>query len=235
MCRLKSIVSVFAISSVLSVFLFSMSVFAQKTKDVGRNVSKDGQWRTITLERLNELSDTSSPMFRDGKTGHVIVLRCQDEGWGNVSLERVRGRFALDHELGLKSWPEIEKALKEQKEAYLKSNRLRAREIFVMDDSGPKHPRDDLAKFGEAEQGFRYKFGKFDECSKVDSDSMKPGEVCQVVLEVKDGAKKSGASGFARFKSVSCRPQTESSDTAPGAANSPAVPGQGKQKQPVAR
>lgn len=213
--------------SLLTIITFAELSSAQKKTEAA--------WRTLTLERLSELSDTSQPLFRDTTTGKTIVLRCQDEGWGTVSLERVRGRFALDQELGLKTWPEVEKALKEQKEAYLKSNRLRAREIFVMDESGPKHPRDDLAFFGDAEKGFRFKFGKFDECSKVDTDSMKSGEICQVVLEVKDGAKKSGASGFARFKSVSCKAKSEVPASPDEAAAKTSGSGSNPKKQPVTR
>lgn len=227
MSHKRSFLSGLVVSSVLGVLAVSFPAAAQK---------KAGDtWRTVTLERLNELSDTASPMFRDKASGKTVVLRCQDEGWGTVSLERVRGRIALDHELGLKSWPEVEKALKDQKDAYLKSNRLRAREIFVMDENGPKHPRDDLAFFGDAEKGYRFKFGKFDECSKVDTDSLKPGAVCQIVLEVKDAARKAGASGFARFKSVSCNPQSEAAGEAGSAVQAVTPAGQGKQKQPVTR
>jgi hypothetical protein len=160
------------------------------------------------LERLEEFSDTSNPLFKDVKTGNRVVLRCQDEGWGTVSLNRVKARVALDRELGLKSWPEIEKALNDKKDAYLKSHRVRAREIFVSTESGPKHPRDDLAFFGDSERGFRFKFESFDACSKVDTATSKFGEVCQVILEVKDGSAKPASSGFARIKSSSCQPKT---------------------------
>lgn len=216
MCRMIF----FLTTSLLFAPFFSQSAIAQST-----NPQKGG-WRTITLERLETLSDTSHPMFRDLKSGNEVVLRCQDEGWGTVSLERVRGRFALDQELGLKSWPEVEKALKDQKDAYLKSHRLRTREIFVKDESGPKHPRDDLAFFGDSEQGFRFRFDSFDICSKADTLTSKYGEVCQIVLEVKDGPKKPSANGFARIKSSSCQPKA-------AASGSPAV--QGRKQQPTAR
>lgn len=74
--------------SLLTIITFSELSSAQKKTEAA--------WRTLTLERLSELSDTSQPLFRDATTEKTIVLRCQDEGWGTVSLERVRGRFALD-------------------------------------------------------------------------------------------------------------------------------------------
>lgn len=222
---------IFLTSSLLFLPFFSQLSAAQNAR------SQNDGWRTVTLERLEALSDTSSPMFRDVKSGKEVVLRCQDEGWGTVHLERVRERSALDQELGLKSWPEVEKALKEKKDAYLKSHRLRTREIFIKDESGPKHPRDDLAFFGDSERGFRFRFDSFDVCSKVDTLTSKYGEVCQVVLEVKDGPQKPSANGFVRIKSSSCLPKAAATSIAdPSVINSQASPtGQGKNQKPTAR
>ena len=176
------------------------------------------QWTTVEVLRTEELSDTASPFFRGkddkGIFGQsMITLRCADEGWGSVSLERVRGRFALDHELGLKSWPELNKALETQKDAYLRGERLKFREIFVHDDSGPTHPRDELAAFGDSEKGFKYKFAKFDECSKVDTETLKPGQTCVVTLQVKGTSKKSGTAGHVRYRSIKCEPKPMTSST----------------------
>lgn len=167
------------------------------------------EWKTVEIIRTGEMSDTSSPMFQakdsNGPLGQSkITLRCADEGWGNVSLERVRGRIALDQQLGLKTWPEVTKALEKQGDAYLRGERMKFREIFVHNDSGPSHPRDELAAFGDVEKGYKYKFAKFDECSKVDSETLKPDQDCVVTLQIKDGPKKNGASGNVRYRSIKC-------------------------------
>lgn len=180
--------------------------------------TKAAEWTTVEVVRTEEMSDTASPVFRGkdekGAFGSSkITLRCADEGWGSVSLERVRGRFALDHELGLKSWPELNKALEKQSDAYLRGERLKFREIFVHDDSGPRHPRDELAAFGDSETGFKYKFAKFDECSKVDSETLKPGQTCVVTLQVKGASKRSGASGHVRYRYIKCEPNPIASST----------------------
>ncbi len=168
-------------------------------------------WRTVELVRTGEMSDTSAPLFQgkdeQGPFGRSkVTLRCADEGWGNVSIERVRGRFALDHQLGLKSWPEVTKALQKNSDAYLRGERMKFREIFVQDDAGPVHPRDELAAFGDSEKGYKYKFAKFDECAKVDSETLKPDQTCVVTLQVKDTAKKNAASGHVRYRSIKCTP-----------------------------
>lgn len=188
------------------------------------------EWTTVEVVRTEEMSDTASPIFqgKDDKGAFgksKITLRCADEGWGSVSLERVRGRFALDHELGLKSWPELNKALEKQSDAYLRGERLKFREIFVHDDSGPKHPRDELAAFGDSESGYKYKFAKFDECSKVDSETLKPGQSCVVTLQVKGASKKSGAFGHVRYRSIKCEPKSGASTTtsSPSSAVIPAT------------
>jgi hypothetical protein len=180
--------------------------------------AKAEDWNTVELERTDEMSDTSSPIFQSkdqkglfGKS--KISLRCADEGWGSVSLERVRGRLARDHELGLKSWPELNKALEKKTDAYLRGERLKFREIFVQDDSGPAHPRDELAAFGDSEKGYKYRFAKFDECSKVDSDTLKPGQTCVVTVQIKGTSKKSGGTGHIRYRSIKCEPKSGASAT----------------------
>lgn len=180
--------------------------------------AKAEDWTSVEIVRTEEMSDTSSPIFqgRDEKgpfSRSKITLRCADEGWGSVSLERVRGRFALDQELGLKSWPELSKALEKQTDAYLRGERLKFREIFVHMDVGPVHPRDELAAFGDSEKGFKYKFAKFDECAKVDSETLKPGQLCVVTLEFKGTSKKSGATGHVRYRSIKCEPKPGASST----------------------
>ena len=180
------------------------------------------EWRNVELVRTEDMSDTSSPIFQGkdekGPLGRSkVTLRCADEGWGSVSLERVRGRFALDHELGLKSWPELNKALEKQTDAYLRGERLKFREIFVHDDSGPAHPRDELAAFGDSEKGYKYRFAKFDECSKVDTEALKPGQTCVVTLQIKGTSKKSGGTGHVRYRSIKCEPK-------PGAGTASASP-----------
>lgn len=187
-----------------------------------KSEAKEEDWSTVELVRTDEMSDTASPVFQSkdqkglfGKS--KITLRCADEGWGSVSLERVRGRFALDHELGLKSWPELNKAMEKQTDAYLRGERLKFREIFVHDDSGPAHPRDELAAFGDSEKGYKYRFAKFDECSKVDSETLKPGQACVVTLQIKGTSKKSGATGHIRYRSIKCEPK-------PGAGTASASP-----------
>jgi hypothetical protein len=207
----------FGVSSPL---LFAASILC--TSNLLVQEAKAEDWSTVELVRTGEMSDTSSPVFQSkDQTGPFgkskITLRCADEGWGSVSLERVRGRFALDNQLGLKSWPELNKALEKQTDAYLRGERLKFREIFVQDDSGPEHPRDELAAFGDSEKGYKYKFAKFDECSKVDSETLKPGQACVVTLQIKGTSKKSGVTGHVRYRSIKCEAQ-------PGAGSISASP-----------
>jgi hypothetical protein len=195
-------------------------------------------WTTVEIVRTEAMSDTSSPIFQGkdekGPFGRSkISLRCADEGWGSVSLERVRGRFALDHQLGLKSWPEVTQALQKNGDAYLRGERLKFREIFVHDDSGPIHPRDELAAFGDSEKGFKYKFAKFDECSKVETETLMPGQICVVTLQVmapdktkvpsktKAPSKTMVPAGHVRYRSIKCTPN-ESNASAVSAPASPA-------------
>jgi hypothetical protein len=181
-------------------------------------------WRTVELVRTEEMSETSAPVFQSkdpkGPFGKSkITLRCADEGWGSVSLERVRGRFALDHQLGLKSWPELTKALEKQTDAYIRGERLKFREIFVQDDSGPEHPRDELSVFGDSEKGYKYKFAKFDECSKVDSETLKPGQSCVVTMQIKGTSKKSGSAGRIRYRSIKCEAKSNPNVTPAAVGN----------------
>lgn len=52
--------------SLLTIITFSELSSAQKKTEAA--------WRTLTLERLSELSDTSQPLFRDATTEKTIVL-----------------------------------------------------------------------------------------------------------------------------------------------------------------
>lgn len=189
-------------------------------------------WTTVEVVRTEAVSDTSSAIFKGtdekGLFGSSKVsLRCADSGWTYVEFEQVQRRVDLDKKLGLKSWPEVTQALQKKSGLKLGGKRAEFQEIFVHDDSGPIHPRNELAAFGDSEKGFKYRFNKFDECSKVETETLKPGQICVVTLQVmapvktKVPSKTMVPAGHVRYRSIKCTPN-ESNASAVSAPASPA-------------